>query len=274
MSAVIPSAPVAPAIVRKRTAWEVQRAVLFALVLREMKQRVGGQWIGAIWTVFEPLAHTMVMVTILGFVRGRLVSGVEYPVFLVTGLVPYFYFQHLTIRLMDGIDANRGVFAYRQVKPIDALLSRAAVETIMNLLVYLLTLGILAWLGFHVVPGLPLELFGVHILIGMFGLSMGILAAVVAHDRPRTRSFIRISFMPLYFMTGVIFPIHLVPREYLDWLLWNPMLHLIELSRHSFMPQYRPVDGVSLLYPLGCTLLLLTVALANYRVKRLRLIAS
>lgn len=268
------SLPAAPELPRKRTAWEIQRAVLFALVLREMKQRVGGQWIGAIWTVFEPLAHTMVMLTILGFVRGRLIPGVEYPVFLVTGLIPYFYFQHLTMRLMDGIEANRGVYAYRQVKPIDALLSRAVVETLMNLLVYALTLGILAWLGFHVLPALPLELISVHILIGLLGLSTGLLAAVVAHDRPRVKSFIRISFMPLYFITGVIFPIHLLPREYLDGLIWNPMLHLVELSRQSFMPQYQPLAGVNLLYPLGCTLLILTIGLAQYRIKRLRLIAS
>jgi capsular polysaccharide transport system permease protein len=268
------SLPVAPARARRRTAWEIQRTVLFALVLREMKQRVGGQWIGALWTVFEPLAHTMVMVSILGFVRGNLVAGVEFPVFLVTGLIPYFFFQHLTMRLMDGIEANRGVFAYRQVKPIDALLSRAIVEALMNLLVYTLTLGILAWLGFRVLPALPLELIGVHMLIGFFGLSTGLLAAVVAHDRPRVKSFIRISFMPLYFMTGVIFPIHVLPREYLEWLLWNPMLHLVELSRHSFAPQYRPVDGVNLLYPIGCTLLVFAIGLAQYRVKRLRLIAS
>ena len=239
----------------KRTAWDVQRAVLFALVLREMKQRVGGQWIGAIWTLFEPLAHTMVLVTMLGFVRGRVMPGIEYPVFLVTGLIPYFFFQHLTMRLMDAVTANRGVFAYRQVKPIDALLSRAIVEALMNLVVYSLTLGTLAWLGFHVLPDLPLELIGVHLLIGYLGLSMGILAAVVSHDRPRVKSLIRVSFMPMYFVTGVIFPIHVVPQEQREWLLWNPMLHLLELSRHSFMAQYRPVEGVNLLYPLGFTLL-------------------
>ncbi len=268
------SVPPAPGASRKRTAWEVQRAVLFALILREMKQRVGGQWVGAVWTIFEPLAHTMVMVTLFAYVRGRVMPGIEYPVFLVTGLVPYFFFQHLTMRLMDGITANRGIFAYRQVKPLDALLSRAVVEALMNLIVYLLTLGILAWLGFHVVPVLPLELIGVHLLIGYLGLSMGIVAAVVSHGRPRVRSFIRVSFMPLYFMTGVIFPIHKLPPQYLDWFLWNPMLHLVELSRRSFIMEYQTVAGVNLLYPLGFTLLVSALGLALYRVNRLRLIAS
>lgn len=271
MVSTVSSAPGAP---RKRSAWEIQRAVLFALVLREMKQRVGGQWIGAVWTVFEPLAHAAVLLTIIGVMRGQLMPGIEYPVFLVTGLIPYFFFQHLTMRLMDGIEANRGVFSYRQVKPIDALLSRATVEALMNLVVYSLTLGALAWLGFHVVPAFPLELMGVHLLIGYFGLSLGVLFAVLAHDRPRLRSFIRISFIPLYFLTGVIFPIHQLPREYLDWLLLNPLLHLIELSRHSFIPQYRPVPGVSLLYPAGCALVASALGLALYRVNRLRLIAS
>lgn len=259
---------------RKRNAWEIQRAVLFALVLREMRQRVGGQWIGAVWTVFEPLAHTVVLLLITTFLRGTRMPGIEYPVFLVTGLIPYFFFQHLTIRQMDGIEANRGVFAYRQVKPLDILLARSAVETMMNLIVYALTLGALAVLGFHVLPTYPLELMIVHLLIAYFGVSMGILFAVLAYGRPRLKTFIRLSFLPLYFITGVIFPVQRLPRDILDWLLLNPLLHLIELSRHGFIPQFQPVDGVSLLYPAGVALAVSVLALALYQAERSRLLAS
>ena len=58
--------------------------------------------------------------------------------------------------LMDSIEANRGLFNYRQVKPFDTLLSRAAVESIMNLVVYVFSLGILGWMGYHVLPARPL----------------------------------------------------------------------------------------------------------------------
>ncbi len=64
--------------------------MLFALVLREMQARVGGQWVGAVWTLIEPLAHVMIM---RHDVRVRTQRGAcrasEYPVFLVTGLLPY-----------------------------------------------------------------------------------------------------------------------------------------------------------------------------------------
>jgi capsular polysaccharide transport system permease protein len=259
---------------RTRSAWEVQRAVLFALVLREMKARVGGQWIGAIWTLLEPLTHTLIIVTILGFVRGRAQAGLEYPVFLVTGLLPFFLFQHLAMRLMDGIESNRGLFSYRQVKPLDTLLARACIEALMNLLVYAFTLGILAWLGYSVLPAGPLEMIGINLVLILLGTGFGVFSAVVSHDRPRLRSFIRMTMMPLYFASGVIFPVDRLPREYLDWLQLNPLLHLVELSRHAFIPSYVPAEGINLLYPLLCTLVIAALAMLAYRADRLRLVTT
>lgn len=259
---------------RKRSAWEVQRDVLFALLLREMTARVGGQWVGAVWTLFEPLAHTLLLVSVLSTIRTRIAPGSEYPVFLATGLIPFFLFQHLALRLMDGIDANRGLFAYRQVKPLDTLISRACVEALMNLLVYAFTLTLLAWLGYHVVPHQPLEMIAVNLLLIALGFSCGTYFAVVSHGRPRVRSLIRLATWPLYFASGVIFPVDLAPREIFEWLLWNPLLHVIELSRHAFIPEYALTEGVNAWYPIFFALGMGALALALYRVNRLRLITS
>ena len=260
---------------RRRGAWEIQRGVLFALLLREMKARVGGQWIGAVWTLIEPLAHTLILVSIyVAISGGRSFGGVEYPVFLVTGLIPFFLFQNLANRLMDSIDANRGLFAYRQVKPIDTMASRACVEAIMNMLVYGFTLTILGWLGYHVVPARLLEVFGVQLLMVMTGASFGIFAAVVSHDRPRLRSAIRMIMLPLYIASGVMFPVHFAPADVVSGLLYNPLMHLVELSRHAFIADYRPIPGVGLMYPLMFALTLMTLALMTYRADRLRLVTT
>jgi capsular polysaccharide transport system permease protein len=258
----------------KRSAWEVQREVLFALIIREATARVGGQWIGAVWTLIEPLAQTVLFVVLYGVLIDRVAPAGEYAVFLATGMVPFQLFQNLSSRLMDGIESNRGLFSYRQVKPIDVLAARAMVEAGMNLLVYAFTLGILGWLDFHVVPADPLSMIGVNALMLAFGTAYGILVAVLTHDRPRSRSLIRISNMPLYLASGIMFPVDLLPRELLDPLLWNPLLHLVELSRHAFIPDYVPVRGVGVLYPFIFMLALLTWGLLLYQAKRQRLIAS
>lgn len=274
MESPLPPLP-PPGPLRKRSAWEVQRGVLLALVLREMKARVGGQWIGAVWTLIEPLAHALILLSIyLAISGGRSFAGIEYPVFLVTGLIPFFLFQNLANRLMDSIDANRGLFSYRQVKPIDTMASRACVEALMNLLVYGFTLSILGWLGFHVVPARPLEMVGVQLLMLLTGASFGTFAAVVSYDRPRLRSFIRMTMLPLYVGSGVMFPVHFAPQDVVSSLLHNPLMHLVELSRHAFLAGYQPLDGVNLMYPLVFALTLATLALMTYRADRLRLLTS
>jgi capsular polysaccharide transport system permease protein len=274
MSLPLPPLPRArPA--RPRTAWEIQRGVVFALVMREMKARVGGQWLGAVWTLFEPLAHIFLMITVFSYIgRSAPMRGIEYPVFLVTGLLPYFLFMHLATRLMDGIDANKGLYAYRQVKPLDALLGRAIVEVILNLVVYVFTLMILAWAGYHVVPDGLLGLVGAQALLMMLGLSFGIFIATVGHGRPRLRSFVRISMFPLYLASGVIFPIHTAPRDILPYLLLNPLAHLIDLSRHAFIPQYTAIPGVTVTVPVLWTVGLGALAMLNYRAKRHTLVTS
>lgn len=252
----------------------MQRDVLFALIVREAHARVGGQWVGAIWTLFEPLTHTLLFVVLYGVFMGREAPAGEYPVFLATGMIPFFFFQNLGNRLMDGIEANRGLFAYRQVQPVDVLTARAAIEFGMNLLVFVFTMSFLGWLGFAALPNDALAMIGVNLLLAAFGASFGLLMASLTYDRPRVRSMVRMTMFPLYLSSGVMFQVDTLPREYINWLLWNPMLHLVELSRHAFIPAYQPTDGVNAFYPLLMTLVILAWGLLLYRVKRHALIAS
>lgn len=262
-----------PAAARPRSPWEVQRAVLFALLLRELKTRFGGRWLGALWVVAEPLTHVLLLMLIFATVRHRLLPGVDFVMFLVTGLLPFFMFRSLALRLMEAVDANRGLFGYRQVKPIDALISRAALETGLYSVVYLLVLALLAWLGLPVVPDRPLELLAVSAALLAGGFGVGVTLAVLTDDLPQARALVRIAFFPLYLMSGVIFPIHTLPEELLQWLLWNPVLHALELSRGLYFSAYSPIPQASGAVVGAFGLLALGLGLSLYRVRRHRLLA-
>ena len=226
----------------RRTSWEVQRSVLFALMLRELKTRFGGQWLGALWIIAEPLAHVLLMMLIFGYVRHRLLPGVAYEMFLVTGLLPFFMFKSLVLRLMDAIDANQGLFGYRQVKPLDALVSRAVLEVGMYSVVYVLVLTLMAFLGLSVVPQRPLELIGVSAALLCGGLGLGVTLAVLTDDVPRARAIVRIIFFPLYMISGVVLPMNTLTSDLQSWLLWNPVLHALEISRGLYFgAAYQPM---------------------------------
>src|SRR3546814_16879791 len=110
-----------PLSLEKRSSFGMVRAVVFALVLREMQTRFGARRMGAFWMLFEPIAHVILMLFIFGFIRGREVPGMEFPVFFATGIIPFLMLRNLTLRIMDAPNANQALFAYQQIKPFDTL---------------------------------------------------------------------------------------------------------------------------------------------------------
>jgi ABC-type polysaccharide/polyol phosphate export permease len=52
--------------------------------------------------------------------------------------------------------------------------------------------------------------------------------------------------------------------------LLNPVLHLVELSRLYFIPNYTAVAGISLAYPAAWALVVAALSMSLYRVYRFR----
>jgi capsular polysaccharide transport system permease protein len=257
----------------KRTPMRIQRAVLVALVIRDLRARVEGRWIGLLWMLMEPLVHVLLILTLIG-VRQRATSSVDFPVFLITGMLPFFIFRNLMRRLPNAVTASRSLFAYRQIKPIDAMLARGIVETGLYSGVYVVALMLLGWLGHQWFPEAPLELMAVSFIVVALGTVFGILFAVLVHNRPKVETFIGWISYPLYFASGVIFPLHNLSESVRQWLLFNPVLHLVELSRAYFITNYQRLPGVNLVYPLAWTLVVAALALSLYRINRHDLVTA
>ena len=255
-----------------RTPWEIQRSVIYALLIRELKTRMGGKWLGAFWAFGQPLAHVMFMDFMLETVRGRVMANVDFSVFLVTGVIPFALFKNLTLRLMGAVEANRGLFAYRQVKPMDASLSRALLEIVISATVFVLAVGLLEWRGIDALPVRPLEMLGILLLLIVGGFGTGLTLAMVTHNMPASRTLVNMLFWPFYFISGVIFSINTLPDEVVTWLLWNPVLHALELFRSNFMNAYRPIEEISIVWVASFAGAMLFTGLTLYRLRCDRLL--
>ena len=66
----------------------------------------------------------------------------------------------------------------------------------------------------------------------------------------------------------MIFPLHNLSDSIRSWLLLNPVLHLVEMSRHYFIPDYNALPGVNLSYPAAWALVVLVLGLSSYRAYR------
>jgi capsular polysaccharide transport system permease protein len=250
-----------------RTSFQIQRDVVYALLLREMSSRFGKSRVGFLWVLMEPIAHLVFPIVVFGFVMDRAIPGVEYPVFLTYGFLPFLLFKTICLQTMDGTRANRGLLSYRQVLLMDVFIAKALAHCAVSAIVFAVVLGGLAVFGFDVLPALPIELFGVLAVTVALAFGLGMLFAALGSVSPDLKSIARLLFLPLYFVSGILFPISRFPEEWLQWLALNPVLHLVELTRSAAIADYELLPQLGIGYPLALALASVFMGLALYRLR-------
>ncbi|HAN5969154.1 TPA: ABC transporter permease, partial [Escherichia coli] len=101
-------------------------------------------------------------------------------------------------------------------------------------------------------------------LLVVFSLGIGLIFMTLGKTFPETEKFLPILIKPLYFISCVMFPLHAIPKEYWPYLLWNPLIHVVELSREAVVTGYIS-EGGNLNYLALCSLVALFIGLAVYR---------
>ena len=229
-----------------RTPAAVTFAVWRALFLREALFRLSGNRTAWLWLLGEPVFHIAFIMLFFELVRMQTVPGAEPALFIMTGLIGFFMARNTALRSMEAINANAALFAYRQVKPVDTVLVRAALEGFLMLVIALVMLTGAALLGFDVLLNDPLEVLAAFAGLWLCGLGLGLVLSVMNQLLPEISNIVKLLFTPLYFVSGVMFPVLIVPQPYRDWLFYNPLVHGIEALRGGFFPHYYVVPETSL----------------------------
>jgi capsular polysaccharide transport system permease protein len=250
-------------------------SVIFALFLRELKTRFEQRRFGVFWTIAEPMIHIVVLLFIFVFIRARMMPQVPFELFLITGLIPFFAFRKIISGLMGSIDANKALFAYTPVKPIDAYITRTILEVVIYSVMFFIILFYFGFLaGLDVSVSNPFALVLIFALLVLMGFSFGIIASIVSQIFPMIKIVISFIMRFLYFLSCIMYPLWVIPSQYASYLKFNPVLHLIELFRYNFFSYYPHSEGINIYYPLFFTLISLFIALCFYRVRRLALAAK
>jgi capsular polysaccharide transport system permease protein len=256
------------------------QTVVFAIFLRELKTRFGKYRLGYLWAFIEPFLHIAAFVGIRGIVAGSLRGGadkiiyhVDYPLFLAAGLLPFFMFRHIVIQVMNSIEANKGLFAYQPVKPIDAMISRWILEGVIFIFLWVIVFSILHLIGFKTEIKDPLGLIFLYLLFYLFSLGIGIIFCIIVNIYEEIRNIIPPVMLLLFFLSAIFYSINIIPRKFQIFLLWNPILHFIELSRARLFPLYK-ADMCSLEFIMSCTVVSLFLGFSLYKLKIKELLAS
>ena len=233
-----------------RTSWQVTRSVWHAMFIREALARTMADRMAWFWMLFEPIAIIIVMVAIRTVIMGSVhsIEGAEFIPWIITGLFGFFLVRENMMRPIGAIDANKGLFAYRQVKPIDPVLIRCYLEGLLQSFIFVLFIIACSLLEINLIPADALGALFAWLSLWCLGLGAGLIFSALAGLVPEIGKILRIISLPLLIISGVIFPLNFVPHELLVYVMWNPIVHGLESLRGAFFPLYRPVPGTSLLY--------------------------
>lgn len=231
-----------------RSSVQITLATWKALFLREAVTRLAAGRAAWVWLLFEPLAYLIFIMTLFGFVYHKKVGGVDGAMFVVTGLLGFYFARNTFLRSMEAIHANGALFTYRQVKPIDTVLVRAALEGFLTLLSAILILAGASLFNYDVVPDDPLLVMATIFGMWMCGLGLGLILSAATKLISELGKVINILITPLYFLSGVMIPASTIPQPYREYLLFNPFLHGLETLRGAYFSHFHAVPEASLAY--------------------------
>jgi len=213
--------------------------VMQTLAIRETRTRFGNHQLGYVWALMEPLIWIGTFWGMFQIVQREAPTGMDMVTFLATGIVPYDIFSKTAERCAASVDANRGLLFYPQVRPLDIVFARGALEFATYVVVFVAILG-----GHGLITGElgvadPLLMVQGLVLASLLGTSVGLtLCALSTHNKLVDR--IRGPLMrPLFWLSGLFFTLNNIPLSVRKFLMWNPVLHCVELVRSGFFESYQ-----------------------------------
>ncbi|ALM53707.1 ABC transporter permease [Halomonas huangheensis] len=232
-----------------RSAWAVTCSVWYAMFMREAISRTMSDRMGWFWMIAEPMAFTLIMVTMRSFISGdRLIVGASFIPWMVVGMMGFFLVREGMIRGLGAVTANRALFAYRQVQPIDPVLVRNFLEGMLRTLVFMLFIAGALMLDVDIFPDHALLAMAGWLSLWALGLGLGLIVSVLGTLVAEVAIVVRMISMPLLILSGVIFPLNRLPHWILEYLMLNPIVHGLESLRHAFFDGYHMVHGTSMTY--------------------------
>lgn len=213
------------------------RFLIKQLVARDFKVKYKRSFLGMLWSFLNPLLTMSVQYMVFSTVFK---ADIEYyPVYLLSGIVLFNFFQESTNQALYSIVGNANlitkVYVPKYIYPITKVLSST-----VNLIIALLPLLIMI-----IVTGVPIKISYIlllYILVILFVFSVGIgfiLSAAMVFFRDIQFIWSVLSLLWMY-ATPIFYPESIFPEQFLIALKINPLYYFIKFARIALLEGISP----------------------------------
>jgi capsular polysaccharide transport system permease protein len=248
--------------------WVIRSVVLGALLRQQMNLRFGEYRIGFFWMLVEPLLGVIIIGLLIGpYIKGRYVPEIPLAYFLLNGMLIFKLFTGPMASGIKSIDSFKTFLVYRSVKPLDTLLASFLYDLCTQFFSFTLFCVVASSLGYGVSLARLDVVLACFLLTWLMGCGIGLIFGVITAHFIEFGKIIRVITRPLVFVSGVLHPLAKLPNEIQYYLMFNPLVHTIEMSRHAFFPHYA-IDGPNFFYPSVFAIIVLSLGLTLFHGNR------
>ncbi len=201
------------------------REVLQIFISADLKVRYRRSFLGYLWGMLNPLAT----IAVFAFVFSRIMrfpDTRDYVLYIFAGLLPWQYLSNCLIgsthTIINVEPLLKKVYLPKVLFPVAAVVSRF-MDFAFNLIAVFVVVSIINFKPSWALTLLPLA-------IGILFITTTFLAAALAIITVYIRDaghLILIATQLGFYLTPIMYPLHVVPERYQYILQWNPILHLV-----------------------------------------------
>ena len=242
----------------------LQIRIVLALADMEFALRAEKGAFGVWGVVFEPMFLMLTLLALRILVRLTTTDLLNPVIWLVCGVVLLYLFRKVGLKALTGVSKKQKLFFYRRIRPLDTLLASTLIEARIHASVLVLVfLAVSAWSWKFQIDD-PALMVVDFILTVCLGLGVGMSALVVGHRIPIVKVLTKFGINRILLWTsGIFYATYTLPGPARPFVTWNPLLHSVELLRHSINTAY-PLPGISLQYLAICAFVSVGFGLVFY----------
>lgn len=195
--------------------------------------------LGPLWFLIQPVLTTIMYMFVFGGLAGISTDGVPQPLFYMSGILLWNYFNAAFMVSSNVFTANASVFGKvyfpRLVVPLSGITSnliKFGIQLVLFIIIYL----------YYYIQGINLTinwsilLFPILILmIALHAMSWGLIISALTTKYRDLTQLIAFGIQLFMYLTPVIYPLSAAPEKYRIFISLNPLTPIFETFKYSCM---------------------------------------
>ncbi|WP_042143703.1 ABC transporter permease [Paucisalibacillus sp. EB02] len=210
--------------------------LIFRLALYDIKSKYQMHYLGVLWQLFNPLVQVGVywFVFGIGLRNGAPIGNTPYIVYLLLGLVPWFFVSPTIVQGSNSIYSKVNLVSKMKF-PVSILPSITIISNAFNFVVMLIILVIILVLydinsGVYLLQ-LPYYMFCLLMFVFAFTLLSSTVSVLIRDFQLLIQSLMKM----LFFLTPIFWSLDSFPKEFQRIIELNPFTYLINGFRDTFL---------------------------------------